>query len=168
MHREMALEGLFPGEGQRNSLSQSISVVYPKFSEMLAYILEQQPAILDSTGVGDIKLIFPSKTYVAMVKFLLKCFETEGAQTNLAEDSGYIHSVERLCILLEHAMRYEGSVELHASASKALITLGSHFPQVDVNCNVVFAKEISGYLFSDCLIWILDDSFSLCAKSFMA
>lgn len=132
MHREMALEGLFPGEAQRNSPSQSNSVVYPKLSEMLTYILEQQPAILDSSGVGDIKLLFPSKTYVAMVKFLLKCFETEAAQTNLAEDSGYIQSAESLCVLLEHAMTYEGSVELHASASKALITVGSHYPQVDV------------------------------------
>ncbi|KAK6164025.1 hypothetical protein DH2020_000889 [Rehmannia glutinosa] len=128
--REMALEGLFPGEEQSRTVSQSISPEYPKLSEMLAYILEQQPAILDSSGTGDIKLLFPSKTYVAMIKFLLKCFETEVAQTNSAEDSEFLHSVERLCLLLDYAMTYEGSVELHASASKALITLGSHFPQM--------------------------------------
>lgn len=131
----MALEGLFPGEKLRNSVSQSVSVEYPKLSDMLAYILEQQPAILQSTGAGDTKLLFQSKTYVVMVKFLLKCFETEVAQIkliSLSEQSGFLNSVERLCLLLEHAMRYEGSVELHASASKALITLGSHFPQVDV------------------------------------
>lgn len=128
----MALEGLFPGEKQRNSVSQSVSIAYPKLSDMLAYILEQQPAILNSTGVGDTKLLFQSKTYVVMVKFLLKCFETEAAQPNVTEESGFVHSVERLCLLLEHAMTYEGSVELHASASKALITLASHFPQVDL------------------------------------
>ncbi|KAL0435305.1 UNVERIFIED_CONTAM: Proteasome adapter and scaffold protein ECM29 [Sesamum radiatum] len=68
--REMALEGLFPGEEQRKTMSQSISTEYPKLAEMLAYILEQQPAILDSGAIGDSKLLFPSKTYVAMIKFL--------------------------------------------------------------------------------------------------
>ncbi|KAL0389274.1 UNVERIFIED_CONTAM: Proteasome adapter and scaffold protein ECM29 [Sesamum calycinum] len=128
--REMALEGLFPGEEQRKTMSESISTEYPKLAEMLAYILEQQPAILDSGGIGDSKLLFPSKTYVAMIKFLLKCFEAEVTQTNLAKDSEYLRSVEKLCLLLEHAMTYEGSVELHASASRALITLASHFPQM--------------------------------------
>ncbi|KAH6836999.1 ARM repeat superfamily protein [Perilla frutescens var. hirtella] len=128
--REMALEGLFPGEKQRNSVLQSISIEYPKLSDMLAYILEQQPAILNSTGFGDTKLLFHSKTYVVMVKFLLKCFETEAAQPNLTEEPAFLHSVERLCLLLENAMTHEGSVELHASASKALITLGSYFPQM--------------------------------------
>ncbi|XP_057801656.1 uncharacterized protein LOC131016878 isoform X2 [Salvia miltiorrhiza] len=128
--REMALEGLFPGEKLRNSVSQSISIEYPKLSDMLAYILEQQPAMSHSTGIGDTKLLFQSKTYVVMVKFLLKCFETEAAQPKLPKDSGFLNSVERLCLLLENSMTYEGSVELHASASKALITLGSRFPQM--------------------------------------
>ncbi|KAG6414017.1 hypothetical protein SASPL_126733 [Salvia splendens] len=126
----MALEGLFPGDKLRNSVLQSISIEYPKLSNMLACILEQQPMILHSTSVGDTKLLFQSKTYVVMVKFLLKCFETEAAQPSLSDDSGFINSVERLCLLLENAMTYEGSVELHASASKALITLGSQFPQM--------------------------------------
>ncbi|KAL2238545.1 UNVERIFIED_CONTAM: hypothetical protein Sindi_1046200, partial [Sesamum indicum] len=126
----MALEGLFPGEEQRKTMSQSISTEYPKLAEMLAYILEQQPAILVSGGIGDSKLLFLSKTYVAMIKFLLKCFEAEVTQTNWTEDSEYLLSVEKLCLLLEHAMTYEGSVELHASASRALITLASHFPQM--------------------------------------
>ncbi|KAL3621946.1 hypothetical protein CASFOL_034142 [Castilleja foliolosa] len=128
--REMALEGLFPGEDQRRTQSQGLSPEHPKLSEMLAYILEQQPAIFDSSRIGDIKLLFPSKTCVAMIKFLLKCFEAEVAQDNLAANSDFLLSVERLCLLFEHAMTYEGSVELHASASKALITLGSHFPQM--------------------------------------
>lgn len=42
----------------------------------------------------------------------------------------YWPSVEKMCSLLEHAMAYEGSVELHSNASKALITVGSHFPEV--------------------------------------
>ncbi|KAL1555169.1 proteasome adapter and scaffold protein ECM29-like isoform X1 [Salvia divinorum] len=128
--REMALEGLFPGDKLRNSVSQSFSIEYPKLSDMLACILEQQPVILHSTTAGDTKLLFQSKTYVVMVKFLLKCFETEAAQPNLSDESGFLNSVERLCLLLENAMTYEGSVELHASASKALITLGSRFPQM--------------------------------------
>ncbi|KAL6519030.1 hypothetical protein OROHE_017454 [Orobanche hederae] len=128
--REMALEGLFPSEDQGRIWSQSLSDDYPKLSDMLAYILEQQPAILDSSGMGDVKLLFPSKTYLAMIKFLLKCFEAEVAQANMDANSEFLHSVERLCLLLEHGMTYEGSVELHASASKALITLGSQFPQM--------------------------------------
>ncbi|XP_051141908.1 uncharacterized protein LOC127258894 isoform X2 [Andrographis paniculata] len=128
--REMALEGLFPGEAQRKTVLQSISTDYPRLSEMLAYILEQQPALLDSIGTGDVKLLFPSNTYVAMIKFLMKCLAADAAQINLAEDSGVLHTVERLCLLLENAMTHEGSIQLHASASKALITLGSYFPQV--------------------------------------
>lgn len=154
----MALEGLFPGEKLRNSVSQSISIDYPKLSDMLAYILEQQPAILHSTGVGDTKLLFQSKTYVVMVKFLLKCFETEASQPNLPEESGFLNSVERLCLLLENAMTYEGSVELHASASKALITLGSHFPQVDL----LLCKRSNFVSLSDCLFSMTDDCISLC------
>lgn len=130
MSREMALEVLFPGEDQRKTVSQNMAAEYPKLSDMLAYILEQQPAILDSNGMGDVKLIFPSKTYLAMIKFLLKCFEGENKRTDLVEGSEFLHSVERLCLLLEHAMAHEGSLELHATASKAIITLGSKFPQV--------------------------------------
>ncbi|KZV44445.1 hypothetical protein F511_19346 [Dorcoceras hygrometricum] len=128
--REMALEGLFPGEEQRKTVSQNMSTEYPKLSDMLAYILEQQPAILNSNGLGDVKLIFPSKTYLATIKFLLKCFEGEITRADLVEDSEFLHSVERLCLLLENAMVNEGSVELHATASKAIITLGSKFPQM--------------------------------------
>ncbi|KAL7113564.1 hypothetical protein ACP275_04G068800 [Erythranthe tilingii] len=147
--REMALEGLFPGEDQSKTVSQSISIEYPKLSKMLNYILEQQPAMLDVRGIGDIKLLFPSKTYLAMIKFLLKCFDAEAAQTNLATDSEFSHSVERLCLLFEHAMAYEGSIELHASASKALITLGSHFPQMIASRyaeKVVWIKQYLSHL----------------------
>ncbi|GER40722.1 ARM repeat superfamily protein [Striga asiatica] len=150
--REMALEGLFPGEDQGRALSRSSSPEYPKLSEMLAYILEKQPAILDFGGIGDTNLLFPSKTYVAMIKFLLKSFETEVAQNNIAENSEILHSVERLCLLLEHGMAYEGSVELHASASKSLITLGSQFPQMIASRyaqKVLWIKQYLTHLDSD-------------------
>ncbi|KAK0586589.1 hypothetical protein LWI29_009245 [Acer saccharum] len=35
-----------------------------------------------------------------------------------------------MCLLLEQAMAIEGSIELHATASKALITIGSHLPEM--------------------------------------
>ncbi|KAL2510922.1 ARM repeat superfamily protein [Abeliophyllum distichum] len=147
--REMALEGLFPGEDQRKTLAKSITTKYPKLADMLGYILEQQPAVSDFSQMGDVKLLFPSKTYEAMIKFLLKCFEADVRQTNLEEDSEFSHWVERLCLLLEHAMAYEGSVELHASASKALIAVGSHFPQMIASRyseKVSWLKQFLGHL----------------------
>ncbi|CAA0805895.1 ARM repeat superfamily protein [Striga hermonthica] len=150
--REMASEGLFPGEDQSRNLSRSSSPEYPKLSEMLDYILEKRPAILEFGGIGDTNLLFPSKTYVAMIKFLLKCFEAEVAQNNITENSEFLLSVERLCLLLEHGMAYEGSVELHASASKALITLGSQFPQMIASRyaeKVLWIKQYLTHLDSD-------------------
>lgn len=66
----------------------------------------------------------------------------------------YWPSVEKMCSLLEHAMAYEGSVELHSNASKALITVGSHFPEV-------FFSDSSTFLFNFyCLLWSsFDESF---------
>ncbi|XP_075078275.1 uncharacterized protein LOC107799855 isoform X1 [Nicotiana tabacum] len=128
--REIALEGLFPDEDQRKAVSKSLNLKYPKFSDMLAYIIQQQPAVLDSASVGGPKLHFPSKAYVAMIKFLLRCFEADMKQNNLVEGADFSVAVERLCLLLEHAMAHEGSVDLHANASKALISIGSHIPQV--------------------------------------
>ena len=126
----MALEGLFPGEDQRKTLSTELSIQYPKLVDMLDYILEQQPALTDSAGLGQSKLIFHSATFVAMIKFLLKCFESDVKQKTILEDSKFVYSVDKLCSLLEHAMAYEGSIELHADASKALITVATHVPQV--------------------------------------
>lgn len=128
--REIALEGLFPDEDQRKAVSKSLNLKYPKLSDMLDYIIQQQPAVLDSASVGGSKLLFPSKSYVAMIKFLLRCFEADMKQNNLVEGAHFSATVEKLCLLLEHAMAYEGSVDLHANASKALISVGSHMPQV--------------------------------------
>lgn len=127
----MALEGLFPGEEQRRTFIKEFNIRCPKLADMLDYILEQQPAVLDLAGLEETKLLFLSPTYVAMIKFLLKCFETDVKQNNMLDDSTFLYSVDKLCLLLEHAMAYEGSVELHADASKALITVATYVPQVD-------------------------------------
>ncbi|KAF8009272.1 hypothetical protein BT93_J0307 [Corymbia citriodora subsp. variegata] len=100
---------------------------------MLTYILKQRPELLESIETREQKLLFPSETYVAMIKFLLKCFESEKL---LSETDGgpseFSSSVKTMCLLLDHAMAFEGSVELHACASRALVAIGSHAPQVIV------------------------------------
>ncbi|KAF5941384.1 hypothetical protein HYC85_022551 [Camellia sinensis] len=122
----MVVEGLFPGEGQRGAVGDYNNLKYPKLGDMLDYILKQQPALLEATEMREAKLLFPSKTYVAMIKFLLKCFEADAEQYRTVERIlEYWPSVENMCLLLEHAMAYEGSVELHSNASKAIITIGT-------------------------------------------
>lgn len=74
-------------------------------------------------------LLFPCSSYVAMIKFLLKCFELELDQNN-ALSSEFKSSVEKFCLLLEHSMSIEGSTELHVTASKALLAIGSHMQEV--------------------------------------
>lgn len=124
------MEGLCLDEDQRKAVSQNSNLHYPKLSDMLNYIIAQHPAVLHSTSVGETTLLFPSKSYIAMIKFLLKCFVAEEKEYDLPEDFEYPCSVDRFCLLLEHAMAYEGSVELHANASNALITIASSIPQV--------------------------------------
>uniref|UniRef100_A0A7N2KMJ3 ARM repeat superfamily protein n=1 Tax=Quercus lobata TaxID=97700 RepID=A0A7N2KMJ3_QUELO len=129
--REMALEGLFPDKDEGRIMTQSLDLRYPKLGVMLDYILQQQPKLLESNETREHKLLFPSKTYVAMIKFLLKCFESELELNNSLEGSSeFQSSVEAMCLLLEHAMSFEGSVELHANASKALIDIACHFPKM--------------------------------------
>ncbi|KAH7837827.1 hypothetical protein Vadar_018494 [Vaccinium darrowii] len=95
--REMALEGLFPGKGQRGAADDCNNLQYPKLGDLLDYI----------------------------------CFEADVEQYRRGDRIvEYWPSVGKMCSLLEHAMAYEGSVELHANASKALITVGSHFPEI--------------------------------------
>lgn len=124
----MALEGLFLGKDQRRTINETLDVKFPKVGDMLDYILKQQPALLEPTEMRDTKLLFPSKTYVVMIQFLLKCFKADLDKDNAIEAGT---SVGNMCLLLEHAMAYEGSVELHANASKAIIEIGAHFPEVD-------------------------------------
>jgi proteasome component ECM29 len=129
--REMALEGLFPGKDKKRTIIESTELEYPTLGKMLDYIFTQQPALLNSSEVRETNLIVPSKMYLAMISFLLKCFEADVGRNNLVEiNQESRHSVERLCLILEHAMAYEGSVELHANACKALVTVGSHFPEM--------------------------------------
>lgn len=123
--REMALEGLFLGKDQRKSTNETLNLKYPKLTDMLDYIIKQQPQLLRSSEIREERLLFPSQTYVAAIRFLLQCFEADVDQKIVTETT-----VGNMCLLLEHAMAYEGSVELHATASKALIEIGSHFPEM--------------------------------------
>ncbi|KAJ4979048.1 hypothetical protein NE237_009828 [Protea cynaroides] len=148
--REMALEGLFPTKGEEQTLSQNCDLKYPDLGEMLDYICKQQPKLLDSTGMREEALIFPSKIYVAMIKFLLKSFkagfERDGTVGGTSE---FNSSVDTMCLLLEHAMAYEGSVELHATASKGLISVGSHMPEMIASRyagKVLWLKQLLGHL----------------------
>ncbi|KDP43192.1 hypothetical protein JCGZ_22744 [Jatropha curcas] len=129
--REMALEGLFPVRDKGQSTSQNLDDKYPKLGGMLDYIIKQQPNLLASSEIREQKLTFPSTVYVAMIKFLLKCFESELEQSNSLERSAeFLSSVESMCLLLEHAMAYEGSIELHSTASKAIITIATYLPEM--------------------------------------
>lgn len=127
----MALEGLFGVKGEGQTTTPTLDVKYPKYGVMLDYIIKQQPMLLSSTELREQQLLFPSQTYIAMIKFLLQCFEAELQQDDSSEASStYESSVEIMCQFLEHAMAYEGSVELHSTAFKALITIGSYLPEV--------------------------------------
>ncbi|KAL5101551.1 hypothetical protein RYX36_005878, partial [Vicia faba] len=125
--REMALEGLC----LLKNGNQIDDFKYPKLGLMLDYIIRQQPKLLESTNIRDQNLLFPSNTYVAMIKFLMKCFESELEKNKSLESSPeFISSVKTFCLLLEHSMSFEGSVELHVTSSKALLIIGSHMPEV--------------------------------------
>lgn len=60
--------------------------------------------------------------------------------SSLGRSSEFLSSVERMCLLLEHAMAFEGSVELHSTTSKALVTIGSYLPEM---VSSHFASRIS-------------------------
>lgn len=134
--REMALEGLFPQkqvDRTVNQSSQSVPDNYPPLKEMLDYISKYQPQVLEVSEIGERKLLFPPKMYVAMIRFLQKCYEADCHQASLAARGNspqHADSVILLCLLLEHAMAYEGSVELHAIASKGLLNVASRHPQM--------------------------------------
>lgn len=130
-YREMALEGLFLGKDQGRYTSENINLKHPKLTDMLDYIVRQQPQLLESSELREERLLLPSQTYAAAIRFLLQCFEADVEQNIAAETTPeFLASLGNMCLLLEHAMAYEGSVELHATASKALIKIGSHFSEV--------------------------------------
>ncbi|KAF5778932.1 putative armadillo-like helical, proteasome component Ecm29 [Helianthus annuus] len=129
--REMALEGLFLGKDQGRSTIESINLKHPKLADMLNYIVRQQPQLLESSEIREERLLFPSQTYVAAIRFLLQCFEADVEQNTATERTPeFVSSLGNMCLLLEHAMAYDSSVDLHATASKALIKIGSHFPEM--------------------------------------
>lgn len=118
-------------EDDGSSMSKIKQLHYPKLGDMLDYILSQQPNLSESAETRDQKLQFPSRTYLVIIEFLLNCFESElEHNTSIKGSSQFQWSVEAMCLLLEHAMAYEGSVELHAKASNALIAIGSRIPEV--------------------------------------
>ena len=149
-------------------MSQNLDLRYPKLGVMLDFILKQQPMLSDSNESREQKLLFPSKTYVAMIKFLLKCFESELEMNNSLEgSSAFRSSVEAICSLLEHAMSFEGSVELHANASKALIAIASRIREVGYHRFSWFLLVVASFI-SYLLLFFIDDSITLCSKIIMA
>ncbi|KAJ7569419.1 hypothetical protein O6H91_01G077400 [Diphasiastrum complanatum] len=125
--REMALEGLNPVEFEKievDGAGVANSISYPLLLDITTYICQRQPALLSDVAVGERMLIFPSSTYVAMIKFVLKCFK-EG----LKKVSNSLQSMDYFRLLLEHAMAFDGSLELHITASSALIELVAIDPQ---------------------------------------
>lgn len=127
----MALEGLYLLKDQGQTSGSNSDLKFPELRKMLDYICRQQPKVLYSSELMEKELIFSSKMYVAMIRFLMKCFEAEFRF--YSSDAGANESdspLVKLCLLLEHAMAFEGSVELHATASKALVEVGFHFPEV--------------------------------------
>ncbi|XP_077218029.1 ARM repeat superfamily protein isoform X2 [Tasmannia lanceolata] len=151
--REMALAGLFLARDQDQTISKSNDIKYPELRDMLDYICKQQPKLLDSTELREEKLLFPSKMYVAMINFLLKSFEAEFERDpSVGGNSEFCSSVLTMCRLLEHAMAFDGSVELHASASKGLIAIGSHLPQLIASRyagRISWLKNLLGHVDSD-------------------
>lgn len=132
------------------NMSKIQELDYPKLGDMLDYILSQQPNLSESAEMRNQKLQFPSKTYLVIIEFLLKCFESELEHNDSIKGSSQFgSSVEALCLLLEHAMAYEGSVELHAKASNALIAIGSCMPEVVTHDYIFILCPI--FLNSSCL-----------------
>ncbi|TVT99496.1 hypothetical protein EJB05_55165 [Eragrostis curvula] len=122
--REMSLAGLNLLNDERQSSVGRIDFNYPDVAEMLDYICRQRPQLLHSDEQGNKRLLFPSSTFLAMIKFLMKCFEASDSSDLVQEDLSH-SPVARMCVILEHAMSYEGSSELHALALKSLVDLSS-------------------------------------------
>lgn len=130
-HREMALAGLNLLNDGRQSSAGSVDFSYPDVKEMINYICCQRPQLLHSDEHRNGKLLFPSKTFLSMIKFLMKCFECSDSADLLQEDQSH-SPVAKMCVILEHAMSYEGSSELHALALKSLVDLSSREPKVSI------------------------------------
>ncbi|XP_031477380.1 uncharacterized protein LOC116248548 isoform X2 [Nymphaea colorata] len=129
--RELALEGLHLTKDYDQDSNSESDFKYPKLNDMLNYTCSQQPKVLGSPDTREGGLLFPAKTYVAMIRFLLKLFNVDYHRTlSTGDTSEFCSSFNTMFLLLEHALVYEGSVELHAIATKGLVTIGSRFPQI--------------------------------------
>ncbi|KAM0826507.1 hypothetical protein ACQ4PT_068829 [Festuca glaucescens] len=127
--REMALTGLNLLNDESQSSTIAIDFNYPDVVEILDYIYSQEPQLLHSNDHRQGKLLFPPKTFLAMIKFLMKCFEASGSPDLSQEDPSH-SPVAKMCVVLEHAMSYEGSSELHALALKSLVDISSRQPKL--------------------------------------
>jgi hypothetical protein len=65
-----------------------------------------------------------------MIKFLMKCFESELEKNKSLEGSTKLVSLVKTFCGSWNTMSFEGSVELHVTSSKALLIIGSHMPEV--------------------------------------
>jgi proteasome component ECM29 len=127
--REMALTGLNLLNDERESSAIATDSNYPDIADMVNYVYSQQPQLLHCDEQRNGKLLFPTKTFLAMIKFLMKCFQKSDGSDFLQEDLSNC-PVSKLCIILEHAMSYEGSSELHALALKSLVDISSRQPKL--------------------------------------
>lgn len=138
----MALTGLNLLNDERQSSAVVTDSNYPDIAEMVNYIYSQQPQLLHCDEQRNGKLLFPTKTFLVMIKFLMKCFETSDGPDFLLKDLSNC-PVAKMCVILEHAMSYEGSSELHALALKSLVDISSRQPKVSVLCYLLKQAMLS-------------------------
>lgn len=99
----------------------------------MEYICQQQPGVL-LPAVSNEKLLFAPKAYAAMITFIQTCYEQEISRDDSPMvqkgKEPYFSSFHAFRMLLEHAMAFDGSVELHSVASNGLLALATHNPEV--------------------------------------
>jgi proteasome component ECM29 len=146
----MALEGLNLLRDERQLSMINTEANYPDLKLMLDFISTQQPEMLNSAEQREGRLLLPSKTYLVMVKFLMKCFEASQRKRLLEKDLE-MSLIEKMGILIEKATVVEGSNELHATASRALVDIASHFPKVFFFFCFVLSHELVFLFFLVCV-----------------
>lgn len=127
-NREMAQQGLASPKNDKAGVELR-TATYPSLGEMMGYICQQQPRVVSSAPIGEQLLLFPAKTFVAMIEFLQRCFEAEQNRSlgnvNSESQSSSIAGKDAFRLLLEHGMAHDGTVELHTIASKGLLGLAT-------------------------------------------
>ena len=112
---------------------------YPSLFDMLNFIWKQQSGLAIQPRLGEQDLLFESKTYEAMISFLLKCYK-ESDKTSLDE---------RMLLLLEHAMALNGTVDLHVKASNGLLVVAAQSPKKFAEMyvgRVSWFRQVIGYV----------------------